>query len=268
MSSQDDMRELITLNSRRLRELKKQRAIKGLFVDPAVTIEIEDIESEIEGLEAQLKKIEDKERNFAEQVDTIKSVEQNEIFEVEIKDLLATIRALEEKIKVLESTEIEDFSPLTKISSSDFDKINHPSFFKKGERYKAGGMLIIPARPDKDEPIKVSGAHIGKRNAYITVNELGHITVESWNPSKKKVETQVSLSKHDWPHKPHTWQFERLDLAQGVQLEDSVKSFDAVNVVAVWWIWHKAKKDKVAEKFLILVGNMKQMRENHLDGKT
>jgi hypothetical protein len=53
MSSQDDKRKLITNYSRRLQLLKERQAIQGISADPAIAIEIEDIEEQIERLQAE-----------------------------------------------------------------------------------------------------------------------------------------------------------------------------------------------------------------------
>ena len=58
MSRQDDIKKLIITNQRRLQLLKEKQAIKGVDVEPAVIIEIEDIEAEIEKLQTELTAIE------------------------------------------------------------------------------------------------------------------------------------------------------------------------------------------------------------------
>jgi hypothetical protein len=59
MSNQDDLKKLITDYAKRLQKLKEQKAIAGLSVDPKIPIEIEDIESEIESLQVQLREEKD-----------------------------------------------------------------------------------------------------------------------------------------------------------------------------------------------------------------
>jgi hypothetical protein len=54
MQSQEDVKRLIHMNSRRLQLLKEQKAYKGVSVDPSVTMEIEDLEVELQRLEHQL----------------------------------------------------------------------------------------------------------------------------------------------------------------------------------------------------------------------
>ena len=49
-----DIERLIKQNQRRLVKLKEQKALSGMSVDPRVIIEIEDIEKEIEKLQADL----------------------------------------------------------------------------------------------------------------------------------------------------------------------------------------------------------------------
>jgi RIO-like serine/threonine protein kinase len=56
MSRQDDVKKLINTHSRRLQRLKEQQALAGISVDPKISLEIEDIESEIEKLQAELTK--------------------------------------------------------------------------------------------------------------------------------------------------------------------------------------------------------------------
>lgn len=54
MPTQQDLSEQITEKSRRLHQLKLQYARQGLRVDPAITLEIEDIEQELADLRHQL----------------------------------------------------------------------------------------------------------------------------------------------------------------------------------------------------------------------
>lgn len=58
MSRQDDVKNLINHNFRRLQKLKEKRALEGMSVDPKILIEIEDIEALIEKLQIELKTIE------------------------------------------------------------------------------------------------------------------------------------------------------------------------------------------------------------------
>jgi hypothetical protein len=59
MSNKDNIKDLIKINYRRLQELKKQQAFQGAYnVDPKITIEIEEIEAEIAGLQTQLEMLE------------------------------------------------------------------------------------------------------------------------------------------------------------------------------------------------------------------
>jgi tetratricopeptide (TPR) repeat protein len=57
MSHTDDIKKLIINHQRRLQLLKEQRALQGTLVDPRILIEIEDIETELEKLQTQLKGI-------------------------------------------------------------------------------------------------------------------------------------------------------------------------------------------------------------------
>jgi hypothetical protein len=50
MSRQDDIKELIIAYTRRKHELEMQRALAGYSVDPKISLEIEDIEAQIEQL--------------------------------------------------------------------------------------------------------------------------------------------------------------------------------------------------------------------------
>lgn len=62
MSRQDEVRELIEVRNKRLHELKKQQAFRGDYnVDPAITLEIRDIETKIGDLQKELLEIEDRE---------------------------------------------------------------------------------------------------------------------------------------------------------------------------------------------------------------
>jgi hypothetical protein len=55
MSDIKNIQELININYRRLQKLKEQRAFQGAYsVDPKITIDIEEIETEIIGLQTQL----------------------------------------------------------------------------------------------------------------------------------------------------------------------------------------------------------------------
>lgn len=53
-SKVDDIRRLIINHSRRLQRLKEQQALRGISVDPGILLEIEDIETQITALEAEL----------------------------------------------------------------------------------------------------------------------------------------------------------------------------------------------------------------------
>lgn len=59
MSRQDDIKKLIRAHNRRMQVLKEQKAIQGVSVDPKIVIEMEDIEAEVEKLEADLKEIDE-----------------------------------------------------------------------------------------------------------------------------------------------------------------------------------------------------------------
>ena len=54
MSQTDDIKRLIIKHRRRLQELKEQKALYGISVDPRIPVEIDDIESEIAHLELEL----------------------------------------------------------------------------------------------------------------------------------------------------------------------------------------------------------------------
>ncbi|MCB0153589.1 MAG: hypothetical protein KDF65_02245, partial [Anaerolineae bacterium] len=54
MSQSDELRRLIGIRQRRLQKLKEQLAFQGSAADPKIAMEIEDIEAEIETLQAQL----------------------------------------------------------------------------------------------------------------------------------------------------------------------------------------------------------------------
>lgn len=54
MSREDNIKELITVHHKRLQELKKQRAMYGISVDPRIPVEIDEIEAQIEKLQAEL----------------------------------------------------------------------------------------------------------------------------------------------------------------------------------------------------------------------
>ena len=54
MPRKDDIRQLIDKHNRRLQKLKEQQAQHGISVDPKIPLEIEDIETEITKLEAEL----------------------------------------------------------------------------------------------------------------------------------------------------------------------------------------------------------------------
>jgi VIT1/CCC1 family predicted Fe2+/Mn2+ transporter len=59
MLNQENIKALIIKHSQRLQLLKEQQAVAGAFTDPAITIEIENIETEIEKLQAGLKQSEE-----------------------------------------------------------------------------------------------------------------------------------------------------------------------------------------------------------------
>lgn len=58
VTTQADIKKLIAKHSRRLQLLKEKQAILGINADPGILIEIEDIEAELEKLQAQLKPME------------------------------------------------------------------------------------------------------------------------------------------------------------------------------------------------------------------
>src|SRR3990170_753005 len=57
MSRQEDIERLIVNYSRRLQKLKEQEAFSGISADPAVKLEIEDIEAKIRELQRELDSI-------------------------------------------------------------------------------------------------------------------------------------------------------------------------------------------------------------------
>ncbi len=54
MSRQDDIQKLISNHQRRLQLLQEQQALRGLSTPPDVVIEIEDVEAQIQALQAEL----------------------------------------------------------------------------------------------------------------------------------------------------------------------------------------------------------------------
>jgi hypothetical protein len=58
MPDHKETKELITTYARRLQKLKEQRAYQGSSTEPKILMEIEDIEAELEKLQAQLKNVE------------------------------------------------------------------------------------------------------------------------------------------------------------------------------------------------------------------
>ncbi len=58
MSRADDLKKLITSKNRRLQKLKEQEAVYGISSDPHITIEIENIEAELEELQTELTTLE------------------------------------------------------------------------------------------------------------------------------------------------------------------------------------------------------------------
>lgn len=65
MSRQDHLQKLIMNHTRRMHILKEQQALAGRSVEPAVIIEIEDIQQMIENLQAELAEIEPRPANSA-----------------------------------------------------------------------------------------------------------------------------------------------------------------------------------------------------------
>jgi archaellum component FlaC len=58
MSEADSIRKRISDKSRRLQKFKEQEALLGISTDPAILIQIEDLEAQLEELQAQLKALE------------------------------------------------------------------------------------------------------------------------------------------------------------------------------------------------------------------
>lgn len=59
MSRKDDLSKLIRNHNRRLQKLREQQALSGRSVDPGISIEIEDIASEVKKLQIELKNLEE-----------------------------------------------------------------------------------------------------------------------------------------------------------------------------------------------------------------
>lgn len=62
MSAKGHLKKMILNHQRRLQKLQEQRALEGIHVNPAVLIEIEDIQAELKRLRAELKTVERKQR--------------------------------------------------------------------------------------------------------------------------------------------------------------------------------------------------------------
>jgi len=58
MSEADDVKTLIQLKSRQLQKLKEREALLGISTDPGILIQIEDLEMELEELQAKLAALE------------------------------------------------------------------------------------------------------------------------------------------------------------------------------------------------------------------
>lgn len=56
MSPEEHLKRLITRHQQRLQLLEEQKAIKGINADPAISIEIEDLKTKLEALQADLKR--------------------------------------------------------------------------------------------------------------------------------------------------------------------------------------------------------------------
>ncbi len=57
MATPDEIRDLIEINNRRLQERKKQLATFGLSADPSITLEIENIEAQLQTLRTELQNL-------------------------------------------------------------------------------------------------------------------------------------------------------------------------------------------------------------------
>ncbi|GIK43768.1 MAG: hypothetical protein BroJett011_76010 [Chloroflexota bacterium] len=102
MSQQADKKTLIRNRSRRLQKLKEQQALAGIYTDPKILIEIEEIEAEIEILRAQLDEIPENQalvKPLNTSIACLKYLErlQSQILEVFRQDryVMLTVEALE-----------------------------------------------------------------------------------------------------------------------------------------------------------------------------
>jgi serine/threonine protein kinase len=123
------------------------------------------------------------------------------------------------------------------------------------QAFRDFGIQILHVRSGEKKRIEVNGS--GKtRAAYITVSELGTLTLRTWikEPEegdrnehwyKYELEIQSSHTLNNYPYAPHKWKFERLiGLEQKFVINDKhalLLEYNRLNrpFADVWWLRHK-----------------------------
>ncbi|MCB9078663.1 MAG: phosphotransferase [Anaerolineaceae bacterium] len=111
MSDQTHVQTLITNHTRRLQKLKEQQALTGFSTDPAILIEIQDIEAELKTLQKELTTIEDESEPHAQPEDGDETDSSDEYqtglrhIEAQLNELQIKLVALERRFKYESHTE-------------------------------------------------------------------------------------------------------------------------------------------------------------------
>ncbi|MCB0209262.1 MAG: phosphotransferase [Anaerolineae bacterium] len=101
MSNKAHLQKLITNHTRRLQKLKEQRALIGIRTDPAILIEIEDIETELEVLQEELAAIKD-EPEPHDQSNSTEEIASPNAYQIDLRHIETQLDEVQIKLAALE----------------------------------------------------------------------------------------------------------------------------------------------------------------------
>ncbi len=131
MSHVEDIQKLIEQHARRLQKLKEKEAIKGINVDPSVSIEIENIEEKIDRLKLDLEKTEQATES-----------DPNQSYPADLKLLYDKLNQIQEQLNTIEQSEA---SKATSIEPKHIQTSGFADFFKRWRLVGGGAILLIVA---------------------------------------------------------------------------------------------------------------------------
>ena len=142
MDKTEQTQELIETKERRLHKLKLRKASEGIKVDPAVTNEIEDIESELKTLRIKLKTLEEEQNIVLAEIVRGLQLEDNEddIELLDFDDGLEITRA--ELLKVMKYIETETFEITEQTSEFTQSLLEANSIENKEQKSKVVNRAI------------------------------------------------------------------------------------------------------------------------------